>query len=53
MKDLFIKVTYILARNTGQTYEKICIDCDRDHYLTAEESIKYGIADHIFTGFSD
>ncbi len=43
----------ILARNTGQTYEQICIDCDRDHFLTAEESIEYGLVDHIFTGFPE
>jgi len=43
----------ILASNTGQTYDKICADCDRDYYLSAEESIKYGLADHIFTGFDE
>lgn len=43
----------ILARNTGQSYEQICIDCDRDHFLTAEESIEYGLVDHIFTGFPE
>lgn len=47
------KIHTILAKNTGQTYEQICIDCDRDHYLTAEESIEYGLVDHIFTGFPE
>ena len=47
------KLHTILAKNTGQAYEQICIDCDRDHYLTAEESIEYGLVDHIFTGFPE
>lgn len=47
------KLHTMLAANTGQSYERICKDCDRDYYLTAEESIKYGLADHIFNGFED
>lgn len=47
------KLHTILAKNTGQTYNQICIDCDRDHYLTAEEAISYGLVDHIFTGFEE
>ena len=41
----------ILAQNTERTIKKISVDCDRDYYLDAEESIKYGLADGIFTGF--
>lgn len=47
------KLHTILARNTGQTYDQICTDCDRDHYLTADESIEYGLVDHIFSGFEE
>lgn len=42
----------ILAENTGKNIEQISNDCDRDYFLNAEESIKYGLADHIFTGFN-
>ncbi|OHB45448.1 MAG: ATP-dependent Clp protease proteolytic subunit [Planctomycetes bacterium GWC2_49_10] len=37
----------ILANNVGQTLEKIEKDCDRNLWLTAEESINYGLGDKI------
>lgn len=41
------KLNRILAANTGQPYEVICRDTDRDHYMTAEEAKAYGIIDGI------
>lgn len=41
----------ILARNSGKSVKQISADCDRDFFLDAEESIEYGLVDHIFTGF--
>lgn len=35
----------ILADNCGQTFEKIMADFDRDFWLSAEESVDYGIVD--------
>lgn len=43
------KLNEILAVNTGQTYEKICNDTERDNYMTAEEALKYGLVDQILT----
>lgn len=37
----------ILAKNCGQTVEKVMKDFDRDYWMTAEESVSYGIVDHI------
>ena len=37
----------ILAENTNQTLEKIANDTERDHFLTSEEALKYGIVDKI------
>lgn len=37
----------ILAENTGQKLEKIAADTERDYYMTAEESKKYGIIDDV------
>ena len=37
----------ILADNCGQTYEKVMEDFDRDYWMDAKESIKYGIVDAI------
>lgn len=37
----------ILAKNCGQTYEKIMKDFDRDYWMDANESVAYGIVDNI------
>ena len=42
------KLTKILAKNSGQPYEKVLADCDRDNYMSAEEAFEYGIVDKIF-----
>ncbi|NCA80106.1 MAG: ATP-dependent Clp protease proteolytic subunit [Sphingobacteriia bacterium] len=37
----------ILAKNTGQSIEKIEEDSDRDFYMDADEARKYGIVDKV------
>lgn len=37
----------ILARHSGQTYEKIWQDADRDYWMTSEEAREYGMIDEI------
>lgn len=37
----------ILADNCGQSYDKIMKDFDRDYWMSAEESVEYGIVDGI------
>ncbi len=37
----------ILAENCGQTFEKIMKDFNRDYWMSAEESVEYGIVDGI------
>ncbi|KXK09432.1 ATP-dependent Clp protease proteolytic subunit [Candidatus Dojkabacteria bacterium] len=46
LKDLLTK---ILAENTGQTYDQITKDSDRDKHMTAAEALKYGLIDKIIT----
>lgn len=41
------KLNRILADNTGQPYEVVCRDTERDHYMTAEEAVSYGFVDQI------
>ena len=41
------KLNRILAANTGQSYEKICIDTERDNYMTADQAKEYGIIDAV------
>ena len=42
------RLNKILAKNTGQTLEKIEKDVDRDYFMIAEEAKKYGIIDKVF-----
>jgi ATP-dependent Clp protease protease subunit len=46
---LFLKsrLNEILAKHTGQTIETIGKDTDRDNFLSAEESVKYGLVDSV------
>ena len=41
------RLNKILAKNTGQKLDKIEKDVDRDFFMDAEESLKYGIIDKI------
>ena len=41
------KIRTILSENTGQTYDKIAQDTDRDYYLTADAAKDYGLVDEI------
>jgi len=43
------RLNKILAKNTGQKLEKIEKDVDRDFFMDAEESLKYGIIDKVLT----
>ncbi len=46
MKELLIQ---IMADNSGQDYEKVKEDCERDHFLSAQESVEYGLIDKVVT----
>ena len=41
------RMNRILAAHTGQDYETVARDTDRDNYMTAEEALKYGLIDRI------
>lgn len=45
--DLQKKLYTIMSQQTNQTINQIKKDCDRDHYLSAAQSIEYGIVDEI------
>ena len=44
------RIRSILAEHTGQSYEKVARDTDRDYYLNAEQAKEYGIVDEILVG---
>ena len=43
------KLNEILAQNTGQSLEKIEIDTERDHFMSAQEAKEYGLVDEVIT----
>ena len=41
------RMNRLLAQNTGQPYEKIVKDTDRDNWMTPEQALEYGLIDRI------
>lgn len=41
------RLNKMMAKNTGQPLKKIEADVDRDFFMTAEESVKYGVVDKV------
>ena len=41
------RLNSILAENTGKPVETIEADCERDHFMTAEEAREYGLIDKV------
>ena len=41
------KLNKLLSEKTGQSLEQIEKDTERDHYMTAEEALQYGLIDEI------
>ena len=46
MQDM---IRNIISGNSGQSYEKVARDTDRDYYLSAEEAKVYGIVDEVLS----
>ncbi|MCR5302507.1 MAG: ATP-dependent Clp endopeptidase proteolytic subunit ClpP [Lachnospiraceae bacterium] len=47
------RLNRILAENTGQPFEKIAEDTERDNWMSAEEALEYGIVDKIISDRKD
>lgn len=47
------KINEILAERTGQPLEVIQRDTDRDHFMTSDEAVKYGLIDKVLTRKED
>ena len=43
------RLNRILSENTGQPYEVVAADTERDNYMTAEEAKAYGLIDAVIT----
>ena len=44
-----MRLNAILAQNTGKTVEEIALATERDHYLSAQEALGFGLVDKILT----
>lgn len=42
------KMARLMSEMTGQDYDKIMKDIDRDYYMSAQEALDYGIIDNIY-----
>jgi ATP-dependent Clp protease protease subunit len=42
-------INELLSKHTGQPIEKIAEETERDHYMTADEALAYGLIDEVLT----
>ncbi len=43
------KIRQIISERSGQPYDKVARDTDRDYYLTADQAVEYGLIDNVLT----
>jgi ATP-dependent Clp protease protease subunit len=43
------KLNRLMSEHTGQEYEKVAHDTDRDNFMTAEQALEYGLIDAVHT----
>jgi ATP-dependent Clp protease protease subunit len=53
MLHLSDRLLHILADHTGQDYDKVRRDSERDYFLSAEEAKEYGVIDEVFAGTTE
>ena len=46
------KIRNVISEHTGQPYEKIARDTDRDYYMSAEQAQEYGLVDIVMASAS-
>ena len=42
------KINKIISENTGKVIEQVEKDTDRDHYMSADEALEYGLIDKVY-----
>jgi ATP-dependent Clp protease, protease subunit len=50
MMHLTDRLMHVLADHTGQDFEKVKRDSERDYFMSAEEAKAYGLIDEVFAG---
>jgi len=53
MRKLKRQLAELIAEHTGQTFERITEDSDRDRWFDPYEALEYGFIDHVVTRSSD
>jgi ATP-dependent Clp protease protease subunit len=43
------RLTKLLAENTGQSFDRVSKDIDRDFWMSPEEAVEYGLIDEVLT----
>ena len=43
------KLIKLIATETGKSEEQVENDCDRDHWLTADEALEYGLVSKVIS----
>ena len=44
------RLNKILAKHSGRKYEDVVADTEKDHFMSAEEALEWGIVDKVITG---
>ena len=47
------RMNRLMAQHTGQDYEKVARDTDRDNFLSAQEAMAYGLVDQVLSSRPD
>lgn len=47
------KMNRLMAQHTGQDYEKVSKDTDRDNFLSATDAVEYGLIDKVLASRAD
>lgn len=47
------RLNQILAKNTGQSIERIAEDTERDNFMSAEDAVSYGLVDKVLVSRTD
>lgn len=47
------RLNRMIAAETGQTYEKVARDTDRNYWMSAEEAVAYGMASRVISTLAD
>jgi ATP-dependent Clp protease protease subunit len=47
------RINHLIARETGQSFERVTEDTDRNYWMSAEEAIAYGVASRVVNNASE